>query len=249
MMRSSSAYDRIGVGYSRHRQPDPRWQAAIRRTIGDATSVLNVGAGTGSYEPRELDVVAVEPSSEMARQRPPDAAPVVRGVAERLPFARETFDVATALLTIHHWSDWRTGLDELQRVASRQVLLTFDMDVVAEAWLLAHYLPEIADFDANRTPSVEELCAHLGGADVMPLLVPADMQDAVMLAHWNRPEAYLDAGVRAVASGFAQSPRDVVDRFVSQLGSDLSSGGWDDRFGHLRDDVTHDAGYRLVVAG
>ena len=148
-----STYDRIGRTYARTRRPDPRIARQIAEALGDARSVVNVGAGTGAYEPRDRDVVAVEPSSVMLRQRPPDAAPAVQGSAEEIPFADGAFDAALAVLTMHHWSDWRAGVDEMRRVARRRiVMLTFDPDYISRYWLVRDYLPEIAVQDEKRFP-------------------------------------------------------------------------------------------------
>lgn len=248
-MRDAPIYDQIGHGYALGRTTDPRWAAAIRAAIGPAKSVVNVGAGTGSYEPADVDVVAVEPSAVMIRQRLPTAAPTVRASAESLPFNDQSFDVAMAVLTIHHWTDWRQGVAELRRVSRRQVLLTFDADVHSQFWLVADYLPEAGQFDRERTPSMVELSQALGGADIAPLRVPADMEDAVLAAHWNRPEAYLDEVVRRSASTFAQNPADIIARALTNLERDLADGTWDRRHGHLRAQESHEAGYRLVTSG
>ena len=246
--KSESVYDRIGRGYGCGRRADPRWAAAIREAIGEATSVLNVGAGTGSYEPTDVDVVAVEPSGVMIHQRTSDAAPVVQARAEALPFDDGSFDVAMAVLTVHHWSDWRQGIAELRRVADRQVLVVFDTEVTRRFWLVDDYLPEAAVLDDGRSPPIGDLRAALPRSVVLSLAVPADMRDGVLAAHWARPEAYLDPDVRANASTFRQLPAVVVNRAIASLRSDLEDGGWDRRYGRLRTGVSYDAGYRLVVS-
>lgn len=184
----------------------------------------------------------------MIRQRPVGAAPVVRAVAERLPFATGAFDVALAVLTVHHWSDWRIGLSELRRVSRRQVVVTFGAEVSAEVWLQADYFPETAEMDIRRTPSPSELADALGGGRVSVLPVPHDMQDAVMLAHWARPEAYLEPSIRAASSGLAQLPEHVVRRGASRLRAGLEDGSWDGKYGHLRGQAECDGGYRIVTA-
>lgn len=208
--------------------------------------MVNVGAGTGSYEPDDVHVVAVEPSPVMIAQRPYEAAPVVQAVAEALPFADTEFDVALAVLTVHHWSDWERGLREMRRVSRRQVVVTFDVQVTARMWLVRDYLPEVASMDRGRAPSPYAIAGALRDPEIQPLLVPADMQDAVLAAHCSRPEAYLDPAVRAAASGFAQQPPEVVERAVDALSRDLDGGAWDDRYSHLRSEALYDAGYRVI---
>ena len=250
---SRPIYDEIGRGYSVTRRDDPRIAAAIRRAIGDARRVVNVGAGTGSYEPIDLAVVAVEPSLEMIRQRRAGAAPVLRGVAEALPFRAAVFDAAMAVLTMHHWTDRPAGLRELQRVAPRVVIVTWDPAPPAGGergafWFTAEYLPELEERDAPRFPSMDELRRHLGSVSIEPLLIPADCADGFVGAFWARPEAYLDPAVRRGISTFGLLPPAVVERGVTRLAADLQSGEWDARFGNLRRTPTRDLGYRLVVS-
>ena len=244
--RSAPAYDRIGRGYSLTRRPDGRIASRIRDALGDARSVVNVGAGTGSYEPPGLHVVAVEPSTEMISQRV-DAAPAVRAVAESLPFRARAFDAAMAVLTIHHWDDWRAGVSEMRRVAtSRLVLLTWDPGAGAGFWLL-EYFPGILELDRGRFPEFEALLAATGG-ESLDVPVPHDCSDGFLGAWWRRPAAYLDDAVRSAMSGFALLPDDDVTRGLARLDADMRSGGWERRFGALRDLEELDLGYRLVVA-
>jgi SAM-dependent methyltransferase len=248
-MASSPVYDRIGIGYAAMRRPDPRIARDIAAALGDARSVVNVGAGSGSYEPGDRPVVAVEPSLQMVRQRPRDAAPVVRGVAEHLPFADGAFDAALAVLTLHHWTDRAAGLAELVRVARhRVVLFTWDPTPRVGFWLTEAYLPAILEIDAPSFPTMIELAAHLGPIDVRPAPVPHDCVDGFLGAYWRRPDALLDPDVRRGISCFGQLPADVVDEGVSRLAADLESGAWDARFGHLRGETSADLGYRIVVA-
>jgi SAM-dependent methyltransferase len=242
----STIYDRLGVGYTRHRRPDPRVAAQIDDALGDACTVLNVGAGAGSYEPTRRAVTAVEPSSVMIRQRAPGAAPAVRAVAERLPFADATFDAALASLTIHHWPDWRAGIDEMRRV-TRGPIVVFHFDVGEQGmfWLTRDYLPDAVAIPA---PAVEEVVDALRGARVDPVSIPADCTDGFFCAYWGRPEAYLDPEVRAAISVFHLLDPAVCDRAVERLRADLESGAWDERHGHLRGLDALDVGYRLVVA-
>jgi SAM-dependent methyltransferase len=245
----AAVYDVIGRGYVSSRQSDPRIAAAIDAALGDARSIVNVGAGAGSYEPRERCVTAVEPSREMIAQRAPDAAPVVQGRAEQLPFADSAFDAALAVLTIHHWGDRSAGLEELRRVARRVVVLTWDPAGRHAFWLTTEYLPAIIEFDLTRFPAMPDVVRSLGGrARVQPLPVPHDCVDGFLGAYWRRPEQYLDPEVRAAMSGFAQLPAGLADEGLARLADDLRAGRWDARFGRLRRQASVDLGYRLVIA-
>jgi SAM-dependent methyltransferase len=241
-----AVYDRIGVGYSAVRRPDPRIEARIRGALGTVASVLNVGAGTGSYEPTDVRVVAVEPSVEMIQQRRPGAAPVVRASAERLPFDEASFDGAMAILTVHHWSDPLVGLAELRRVTVGPiVVLTFDKPVHDGMWL-DDYLPEALELDLDLLDS-SAIAAALGGGRVEVVPVPHDCIDGFAHANWRRPERYLDPAVRAGISTFARLPDSVVLPAMDRLRADLESGGWADEHADLLDRDEIDAGYRLVV--
>ena len=240
-------YDRIGQQYSATRQADPRIAAAISAALAGAESIVNVGAGAGAYEPDGRHVVAVEPSWKMIQQRPPRAAPVIQSPAEALPFRTGAFAAALAVLTVHHWGDWRRGLAEMKRVAQRLVILTIDPGEVGRFWLTATYFPEIAAVDRGRCPPVAELVAYLGNCRVDPVLIPHDCIDGFLAAFWRRPEAYLDPAIRAGMSGFALLAPDVIDRGLAQLKSDLASGEWERRCGHLRSLEALDASYRLLV--
>lgn len=245
----SGDYDRIGRGYGLNRRPDPRIARYILDALGEVTTVVNVGAGTGSYEPRHLRVTAVEPSTEMIRQRPNAAAPVVRAMAECLPFTEASFDASLAILTIHHWHNLIEGLSEMRRVArQRVVILTWDIAAGDSFWLTAHYFPEITAFDSKRFTPIKDLADLLGGAKVIPVPVPRDCQDGFLAAFWARPEEYLDPRRRAAMSGFAQMPTKTIKEGLDRLERDLRSGDWDQRFGVLRTQESLDAGYRLLIA-
>ena len=250
-MASSSShqlYQNIGSSYSGVRRPDPRIQRLILAALGDAESVVNVGAGTGNYEPTDRQVVAVEPSLAMIVQRMPGAAPSVRAVAEALPFGDRTFDAAMAILTLHHWANLAGGLSELRRVASRQVILTFEPWVSWQFWLV-DYFPECLSLPSEqRAPHIKELHLHLDIQDIMPVPVPADCVDGFAGAYRCRPEQYLEPSVRAGISSLAQLPAEVAERCVQRLRRDLASGEWDARFGSLRDLTELDLGYRLLIA-
>lgn len=239
-------YDAIGAGYGRTRRSDPRIQQAIDAALGDAARVVNVGAGTGSYEPRARDVVAVEPSALMIAQRSPDAAPVVQAAAESLPFEDGAFDAALAVLTDHHWSDRAAGLREMRRVARRRaVLFTWDGRFAMRFWLVRDYLPEFVGLPGM---SIAAIAAHLGAQRIVPVPVPADCQDGFFHAYWARPEAYLDADVRAGISVFARLDRTAVERAVAHLEHDLATGAWQERNADIADRPELDLGYRLLIA-
>lgn len=245
----STAYDRIGDGYAVRRMADPRIAAAIDRALGQARTVVNVGAGSGSYESGDRQVVAIEPSRVMAAQRTPDRVPAVLARAEALPLVDDAADAAMAILTVHHWSDPERGIGELVRVArERVVLLTVDPAVEAEMWLFKHYLPEVAEEDAHRFPSLAQLRRWLGGGEVETVPVPADCRDGFLLSFWSRPELVLEPDARSATSGFARLPAAVIGRVVHALARDLSDGSWDRRHGHLRGLSEYDAGLRLVVS-
>jgi SAM-dependent methyltransferase len=217
----------------------------ITNALGASRTVVNVGAGTGSYEPRDRDVVAVEPSAEMIVQRPADAAPVIRAPAESLPFDDGAFDAAMAVLTIHHWSDVAAGLREMQRVARRVVIMTWD-PASDPFWLTRDYFPEIIAFDRTIFASLDDLRSMLGDLEVITVPIPHDCIDGFLGAYWRRPEAYLDATVRAAISSFARVPD--VERRIERLRADLEAGRWAERNAELMAVEELDVGYRLVVA-
>ena len=239
-------YDAIGRSYSTRRQPDPRLAARLDALIGCDSTVLNVGAGTGSYEPVRSGVVAVEPSTVMLSQRPASAAPAVRAVAEALPFQEQAFDVVLAILTVHHWNDQRRGLEECARVAQdRVVILTWDPDTEG-FWLVRDYFPEILAIDRQIFPSMELLRAVLGPITVQSLPIPRDCVDGFLGAFWLRPEAYLDEEVRAGISTFGRLTN--IDPQLERLERDLASGKWERRNAELRRRDDLDVGYRLIIA-
>jgi SAM-dependent methyltransferase len=243
-------YDRIGRAYRARRRTDPRIAAQVVRALGDAASVLNVGAGTGSYEPDDRRVVALEPSRTMLAQRPPGTTPAVQGMAEALPFGDDTFDAVMGVLTIHHWSDWPTGLAEARRVARRRVvLLVSDQDVWGEFWLGRDYIPALLELDRTRFVPLPEIVSVLDGvARVEHVPVPRDCQDGFTGAFWARPEAYLDPRVRTGMSTFGVLGPERTAGGLRRLAEDLRVGEWDRRYGHLREQESIDLGYRLVIA-
>jgi len=246
--RVTAVYDTIGRGYTGQRRADPRLAAAIRAALGDARSVVNVGAGSGSYEPAELAVLAIEPSREMIRQRPAGAAPAVQAVAERLPLADGRVDAALAVLTLHHWTDRAAGLAELKRVARRRVVIvTWDPAWKNDFWLTRDYFPGVLEHDVVNFPTLAQLEGVLGRVRVAPLPVPHDCADGFLGAYWRRPDAYLDAGVRSAISTFARLEPGTLAAGLTRLADDLATGRWDARLGHLRAQRDADLGYRLVV--
>jgi SAM-dependent methyltransferase len=243
-------YDTIGLGYATYRRSDPRIARAVHDALGDARTVVNVGAGTGSYEPTDRPVIPIEPSIAMALQRDPALPPAVLGVAESLPFADGTVDASMAIMTMHHWSDLSRGLAELLRVTRKRiVLLTVDAEVGAEMWLLRDYVPDIAASDRRDFPAIAGLVQQLGPSTrVVTLPVAADCTDGFGLALWSRPETVLDPAARAATSGFARMDKRREEVAIARLARDLESGEWDRRYGHLRTMQSLDVGLRLIVA-
>jgi SAM-dependent methyltransferase len=245
----SSVYDRIGVTYAATRRPDPRIAAMIAGTLGHAGTLVNVGAGTGAYEPRDRRVLAVEPSRAMIGQRPASAAPCVQAIAEALPLRDDAVNASLAVLTVHHWQDPRAGLAELRRITRRRVVLfTWDPDARGAFWLTTAYFPAFVDLDVRRFPTMDALRDALGPIRVRPVAIPHDCRDGFLGAFWRRPEAYLDPAVRAGISSFALLPPERVQHGVAQLADDIRAGRWDARHGALRARQSLDLGYRLVVA-
>jgi len=240
-------YDRIGIGYGAVRRTDPRLAVLIAEALGDARRVANIGAGTGSYEPVGPSVVAIDPSLVMLRQHPGRRR--VRAVAESLPFADDSFDAAMAVMTVHHWSDLTRAILEMRRVARRQVVFTWDPDHDQELWLVSEYLPEIRALERSRFRSIEEMVELLDAHTVQAFEIPFDFADGHQPAFWRRPEAYLDAGVRAGSSTLALLPEETVNRAIDRLRDDLASGAWSERHGELLAADRMDYGYRLLIAG
>ncbi|MYR97527.1 MULTISPECIES: MerR family transcriptional regulator [unclassified Streptomyces] len=242
-------YDAIGSAYPATRRTEPRIAAQVWDALGDARTVLNVGAGTGSYEPLDRDVTAVEPSAVMRAQRPPGAAPCVAAAAENLPFEDRTFDAAMAFSTVHHWQDPIAGLREMRRVARRVVVFTYDASTTGwleRFWLTRDYLPEFAGLLADW-PSLADLTRAIGGR-AEPVLIPWDCADGFFEAHWRRPEAYLDEQVRRAVSVWTRVGPEAEQRAVAGLRDDLSSGRWAERNRDLVALDRAELGLRLLVA-
>jgi SAM-dependent methyltransferase len=241
-------YDNIGRSYARTRREDPRIADAVHACLGPGHSVLNVGAGTGNYEPSDRFVVAVEPSSAMLRQRGADRAPAIRGVAERLPLADRSFDVAMAVLTIHHWQDLDRGLREMRRVSRRQVVLFFEPLHTHRFWGLEYFPEAMYLASEHDAPGEDALGRALRVREIRTVLVPQDCIDGFGVAFWGRPEAYLEPEVQNGMSWLALLPDDARRRGAERLAADLASGAWDRRFGALREQHWFDGGFRIAVA-
>ncbi len=248
VMSSAQLYDTIGATYTVTRRTEPRIAARVWAALGDARTVLNVGAGTGSYEPSDRDVLAVEPSALMRAQRPADAAPCVAATAESLPFEDESFDAAMAFSTIDHWQDPIAGLREMRRVARRVVVFTFDTSDPDRFWLTRDYLPEATALRACRVlASLTELARAIG-ARMEPVPIPWDCADGFYEAYWRRPEAYLDDHVRRGISVWARVGPDAEQRAVRSLRDDLASGRWAQRNRDLVALEAAELGARLLIA-
>ncbi|MGP8000724.1 MAG: class I SAM-dependent methyltransferase [Streptosporangiaceae bacterium] len=242
-------YDRIGRQYRHGRQEDPRIAAPLWAALGDASPVLNVGAGSGSYEPRDRPAVAAEPSAVMIAQRQPGAAPAVRARAEALPFATGSFGAAMGVLTLHHWRDRAQGLAEMRRVATGAVVLFVRDPRAVPTWWLHHYFPATARLEASRETPLGQLGRLLGQRlDVTPVPVPADCTDGFNAAYWRRPWAYLDPHIWRPMSALALIGGADRDRGLRRLRADLASGEWHRRWGQLLTLDELDLGYRVVTA-
>jgi SAM-dependent methyltransferase len=249
--RTPIRYEGVGSDYGRTRRSDPRIAQRIRAGLGDAGSVVNVGAGLGAYEPDDIEVTAVEPAAAMVAARPATAAPCVCAAAESLPFADASFDAAMAVLTMQHWADLAAGLAELRRVARRRVVVfTWLPEIDDDLWLTRDYLPAIRERDRLIFPTVEAILAGLGpcSAIVEPVPVPHDCHDGFLGAFWRRPEAYLDPVVQAGISSFVELDDALLHAGLERLAADLASGAWRRRYAHLLQLDQMDLAYRLVTA-
>ncbi len=247
----TAPYDSIGHGYAMTRREDPHLAELIHAALGDSRTIVNIGAGAGSYEPQDRYVLAIEPSDVMAAQRPDHAVPALTGGAGPLPLRDGTVDAAMAVVTIHHWGEQlEVGVREMRRVARGPVIIvTYDPVVEGEMWLLRDYMPETAALDRQLFPSIEVLTGWLGGSvAVTNILTPRDTPDWTIASFWAHPERVLDESARRATSAFSLMPPEVVERVVAAVGADLADGSWDMRYGHLRNEPSFDAGMRLVVA-
>jgi SAM-dependent methyltransferase len=269
--RDDTDYARLAADYAAVRRPDPRVGAQLLEALGDARKVINVGAGTGSYEPTDRHVVAVEPSAEMRARRAPSLPSAIDATADALPFDDDTFDAALAVFTIHHWPDLEAGLAEVRRVTSGPVVvMTADPDALAELWL-ADYAPEFHATERSRYPSLARIAEALGASDprdpdepapggdvaatvhvapidVRPLRIPLDCTDGFADAFYGRPEAMLDPSVRRAQSAWLLVDAAAQSRFVARLSADLTSGAWDAHHAHLRTQPEFEGSIRILTA-
>jgi SAM-dependent methyltransferase len=247
---NGSTYDRIGGQYVATRQPDPRIAMQIYEALGDAGSVANVGAGSGSYEPYDREVLPIEPSVRMIAQRGPQLPKAVSGYAEDLPLASDSVDAAMACMTLHHWSDWRIGVQELRRVARKRVVIfTYDCSYADRFWLLRDYLPKLARLDCARFPALDEQRVAAGDdVRIEPVPIPHDCEDGFLAAYWRRPHAYLDKRIRAGISTFRLPGAERLLDGLQKLAEDLQSGYWEQRYADILELEELDLGYRLLVA-
>jgi SAM-dependent methyltransferase len=242
-------YGKHGQGYARKRQTDPRIARRVHKALGEARTVLNVGAGAGSYEPEDRHVVAIEPSATMRAQRPRHLVPAIHGIAEQLPLDDQSVDAAMALLTVHQWRDLEKGLRELRRVTRGPIVaLTFDGNALDRFWL-ADYAPELIAIERRRFPGLETIINGLGGArDAEVIPIPRDCVDGFAEAYYARPEAFLEAAVRDSQSAWSFLGEEDVMRIVKALGDDLKSGAWDRKYGEWRTRPWFEGSLRLIVS-
>jgi SAM-dependent methyltransferase len=246
-MNGAPAYDRVGLNYTEHRRADPRIAERIWDALADAGSVVNVGAGSGSYEPGDREVIAVEPSPVMVGQRPTGAAPAIEGVAEALPLEDKSVDAAMGVLTIHHWEDLGAGIAEMRRVAHRRIVLfTIDAEKNSEIWTLSEYFPEAARAEREKMPSMKALEALLPRATIEAVPAPSRCRDEFTSALWDRPELFLEPSILRASSLWHSLRPAEIERGQERLRADLASGHWDERHGHLRTLPELDIGLRLL---
>lgn len=242
-------YDAHGGGYAAHRRPDPRIAAFIHTALGAARTVLNVGAGTGSYEPEDRYVLAVEPSATMRAQRPRGAGLAIEGVAARLPVDDGAVDAAMAIMTVHQWPDLGAGLKELRRATRGPVVVVAGDGATLDRWWLNAYAPELLAAERRRYPPIEAIVAGLGGAaEIVSIPIPHDCTDGLTEAFYGRPETLLEPGVRRAQSSWAFVGEGVEARFVERLGADLASGRWDALYGEWRARPVFHGSLRMIVA-
>ncbi len=241
-------YDTGGRRDAGHRRADPRIAQRVHAALGDARTVLNVGAGAGSYEPEDRHVVAVEPSAVMRRQRPAHLAPALIATADALPFDDGAFDAAMAVLTLHHWTDWRAGIEELRRVARRVVVFSWDPSFAARLWISAEYFPQVIETEGDF-PSLADQAGAVRATRVSAVPIPHDCRDGFYGAHWRHPEAYLDPAVRAGISVLAKRDPSELEAGLARLADDLRTGAWAERHADLLALDELDLGYRVLVSG
>ena len=243
-------YDKFGQKYSRQRKTDPRIEAFVQKALGNSKMVINIGAGSGSYEPNDRYVIAVEPSLTMRSQRlKNNKTPAINATADSLPFDDKSFDAAMAMVTVHHWPDIEKGLQEVRRVTSNQIVITtFDPDALDDFWNV-NYFPELIEIERKRYPKIDRLQKALGGkTEVIKIPIPLDCVDGFQEAYYGRPEAFLLKEVRMAQSAWAFLPEALEKIYMENLSDDLKSGVWDKKFGHFRTQSTFTGALRLIVA-
>jgi SAM-dependent methyltransferase len=244
----SALYDRIGGSYRATRGQDPRIAADTTPALGDARSVVNVGAGSGAYEPTDREVLAVEPSETMIAQRPPGSAPAIQAYAESMPLPCGSFDAALAVNTVQHWTDLRAGLRELRRITRKRIVIFLrDAQSGSQFWLTADYLPSL-DPSRRTSATVKVIEGEFRSVRGQPVQLPRDCMDGLFSAYWGRPDMYLDSAVRRNISNFALATENDLAEGLAALQADLESGAWDRKYGHLRSLPELDLRHRLLVA-
>lgn len=239
-------YDNIGIGYSKRRMSDPEIARQLNSKLQGATRILNIGAGTGSYEPKNIDLVAVEPSAKMIAQRDPGSHPVVQSFAESLPFENNSFSHTMTVLSMHHWSDRKQAYSEINRVTTKKfIAISWNPDS-EPFWLTKEYFPEIYETDLTIFPSIEDIKNSFKNVEISPLLIPFDCQDGFLAAYWRRPEAYLDKEVRNSISTFSKLEK--LKQGLAKLESDLKQGIWETKNKSILESKWLDAGYIIITA-
>jgi SAM-dependent methyltransferase len=241
-------YGRIGTGYASYRRADPVIAEFIRQALGDARTVLNVGAGAGSYEPVDRQVTAVEPSASMRAQRPAQLPMAIDATAEKLPFDDDSFDASMATFSVHQWSDLNAGLAEMRRVTRGPVLImSCDPEALSKFWLDA-YVPEVTAVEASRYPRIDAIASRLGSrVEVNAVPIPLNCTDGFGEAYYGRPEKLLDPGARLACSAWSFVDASAMTRFETDLRRDLEAGAWDAHYGHLRNEPFFDGSLKLIV--
>lgn len=241
-------YGSSGTRYAEFRRPEPAIAAQILQALGDAQRVINIGAGAGSYEPTDREVVAVEPSATMRAQRPAHLSPAIDAIAEELPFADGEFDAAMATFTVHQWSDLARGIAEMKRVTRGPiVIMAADPARLHDFWV-AKYIPEALDRELSRFPRIDRLVELLGdNTRVETVPVPLLCADGFTEGYYGRPERFLEPAVTGAMSSWTLIDQSIVERFRERLRRDLEEGSWDREFGHLRTQPTYEGSMRLII--
>lgn len=239
-------YDKIGIDYAQKRQSDPRIASQILEKLKGAKRIVNIGAGTGSYEPKHMDLIAIEPSQEMIKQRPENAHKVIQGSAESLPLPDQSFSHALTILSMHHWKNRELAFKEINRVATDKFVAVSWNPESKPFWLTRDYFPEMIEVDRQIFPSVRELETNFDNVEVCPLLIPEDCIDGFLAAYWKRPSAYLNKAVRQSISSF--SKLDNINTGLEKLEFDLETGSWHKTNRSILNKTTLDTGYIIISA-